>query len=138
MDGNHVEASLLEQHQEKVSDMTKELYTLYDEIIELDLSDDHEVVANYASLEALQFNCAHHVKKLLNAHSPHSRHSATDSESSSKLPKLNVPTFINVHPPCPSTVGKVSPTMKNLFTYITACHQPRVCQEPHRGPLPIW
>ncbi len=93
LDGSHVEASLLEQHQEKVSDMKKELYTLYDEIIALDLSDEHVIVANHASLEALQFNCACHVKKLLNAHSPHSRHSATDSESSSKLPKLNVPTF---------------------------------------------
>ena len=73
--------------------MKKELYTLYDEIVALDLSDDHEVVVNHASMESLQFNCACHVKKLLNAHSPHTRYSATDSESSFKVPKLNIPTF---------------------------------------------
>ena len=93
LDGTRIEASLLEQHQEKMSDMKKELYTLYDEIIALNFSDDHEVVINHASMEALLFNCACHVKKLLNAHSPHTRYSATDSENSSKVPKLNVPTF---------------------------------------------
>ena len=71
LDGSHVEASLLEQHKEKVSEMKKELYSLYDEIIALDLSDNHEVhvVVNHASMEALQFNCACHIKKLLNTHS---------------------------------------------------------------------
>ena len=79
MDSSHVEASLLKQHQEKVIDRKKELYTLYDEIIVLDISDNREVVTNHASLEAIQFNWAHHIKKLLNAHSPHSRHSTTNS-----------------------------------------------------------
>ena len=70
--------------------MKKELYTLHDEIMALNLLDDHEVVANHASLEELQFNCACHVKKLINVHS---RYFATDSDSSAKLPKLDVPTF---------------------------------------------
>lgn len=47
---SHVEASLLEQHQEKVSG---ELSSLYDEIITLYLPDDHEVVTKHTSLEAL-------------------------------------------------------------------------------------
>jgi hypothetical protein len=56
LDGGRVETPLLEQHREKVGDMKKELSILYEEIIALNLSDDHDLVASHASLKALQLS----------------------------------------------------------------------------------
>ena len=91
LDASHDEVPLLKQHQERLADMMKELSTLYEELIVLDLPDDHVLARKHTAMEALQFKCAHCVKKLLNAHS--SKSTVSSSENSSKLPKLNVPTF---------------------------------------------
>lgn len=94
LDDRHDEVPLLEQHQERLADVMKDLSALYEELIVLDLPDEHELARMHADLEAVQFRCAHNVKKLLSAHaSRHSKQSATGGENSSKLPKLDVPAF---------------------------------------------
>ena len=43
----------------------KELSALHEELIVLDLPDEHELAAKHSALETMQFRCAHRVKKLL-------------------------------------------------------------------------
>lgn len=96
LDDHHDEVPLLEQHQEKLADLKKELHVLYEELIALDLPDGHDLLVQHDALETRLFNCSHRLKKLLSAHA--SRHSKTSTtaagvEKASKLPKLDVPTF---------------------------------------------
>ena len=94
LDDSHDDVPLLEQHQERLADLKKELYSLYEELIVLDLPDGHESLVQHEALEARLFDCSHSLKKLLGAHA--SRPSGTPTtatEKASKLPKLDVPTF---------------------------------------------
>lgn len=93
MDPVKASTPLLEQHQEKVGDLKRELATVYEELVKMDLP-EHEVVVRHGELEALQFRCSHRIRTLLSAHEAHPpKATSVDSESTSKLPKLEVPTF---------------------------------------------
>ena len=77
-----------------MSDAKKELSTIYEELIGVDLPDDHALVTQHAGLETLHFNCSHLIRKLLSSHaSRYTKATATASDKTSKLPKLDVPTF---------------------------------------------
>lgn len=94
LDGDHDEIPLLENHQEKLSDLKKELYTLYEELIALDLPDDHELLGRHEALEAQHFSCSYSLKKLLKVHPSRSTGTPTaTTDKTCKLPKLDVPTF---------------------------------------------
>ena len=82
---------LLGQYQEQMGDIKKELSTIYEELVVVDLSDDHTLVTQHAGLEKIHFDCSHLIKKLLNSHS--AKATATTSDKTSKLPKLDVPAF---------------------------------------------
>ena len=88
------DAALLEQYQEQMSDAKNELSTIYEQLITVDLPDDHALVTQHAALEKLHFDCSHFIRKLLSSHASRST-GATDtaSDKTSKLPKLDVPTF---------------------------------------------
>ena len=93
---DHDDVPLLEQYQERMGDIKRELSVVYEELITADLPDDHALVAQHADLEKLHFSCSHIIKKLLNAHSARSTKAtaaSTVSDKTSKLPKLDVPTF---------------------------------------------
>ena len=60
------DVALLEQNQGKVNDMKRQLSALYEEIVVLDLSEDHDLDTDHTVLEMLPFKCAHKLKKLLN------------------------------------------------------------------------
>ena len=90
----HDDVPLLEQYQEKMSDIKKSLSAVDEELVTLDLDDDHDLVVQHAELEKLHFNCSHSIKKLLSFCTTRSvKVSATTSEKTSKLPKLDVPAF---------------------------------------------
>ena len=93
---DHDDVSLLEQYQEQMSDVKRELSAIYEEIVAVDLPDDHALVAQHAGLEKLHFRCSHMIKKLLNTHaarSPKAIATCPAGDKTSKLPKLDVPTF---------------------------------------------
>ena len=81
---DHDDVPLLQQHQEQLSDSKRELSSIYEELILLDLPDEHGVVIQHAKLEDLLFDCSH---------GPRSSKVPATSDRSSKLPKLDVPTF---------------------------------------------
>ena len=72
--------------QERLAGLMKELSTPYEELIVLDLPDDHVLATKHTAMEALQFKCAHRVKKLLNAHS--SKSTVSSSKNSSLGPSF--------------------------------------------------
>ena len=88
---DHDDVPLLEQYREQLAQYKKELSTVCDDLVALDL----EVFKSLARLESLHFDCSHRVKKLLSAHSSRSTTvttAATDNKGS-RLPKLDIPTF---------------------------------------------
>ena len=88
------DAALLEQYQEELSDAKKELSTIYEQLITADLPGDHALVTQQAVLEKVHFDCSHLVRKLLSSHASRSTGDRdVTSDKTSKLPKLDVPTF---------------------------------------------
>ena len=91
---DHDDIPLLEQHLEQLGDLKRELSAVYDELISLDLPDDHPLASQHAKLEKRRFDCSHRVKKLISSHASCSSGSAIlESDKTSKLPKLDIPTF---------------------------------------------
>ena len=89
---DHDDMPLLERYQEQISDIKRELSAVYEELVTLDLPDEHHLVVQHGELEKLQFKCSHHTKKLLSCHTS-SKPSSSTQDKASKLPKLDVPTF---------------------------------------------
>ena len=58
------DSSLLEQYMEQFADYKHELSTIHEDLISLDLDNDHELVTKHMALEKLQFKCSYRVKKL--------------------------------------------------------------------------
>ena len=86
---------LLEQYREQLAQYKRELSTICDDLVALDLEDNDDLFKSYARLESLHFDYSHRVKKLLSAHSFRSTTvttAATDNKGS-RLPKLDIPTF---------------------------------------------
>ena len=91
---DHDDVPLLEQYQEQMGDVKKELSAIYEEFVAVDLPDDHALVIQHADLEKLHFNCSHIIKKLLGSHASHTtKATATSTDKTSKLLKCDVPTF---------------------------------------------
>lgn len=91
---DHDDVPLLEQYQEQMGDVKKELSDIYEEFVAVDLPDDHALVIRHADLEKLHFDCSHIIKKLLGSHASRTtKAAATPADKTSKLPKLDVPTF---------------------------------------------
>ena len=88
LSGDDVDFSLLEQYVEQLADHKRELFTIHEELISLDLDNDHELVLKHIALEKLQFKCSHRVKKLTSSSLVH----VADGKGV-RLPKLEVPTF---------------------------------------------
>lgn len=89
-----VDVLLLEQYQEKMSDVKKDLSVIYEEIVTLDLDDDHDLVLEHTKLEKSHFDCSLSIKKLLSSHTTSSSSSPmAPVGKTSKLPKLDVPAF---------------------------------------------
>ena len=90
---------LLEQHKEQLADVKRELSVIYEELITIDLPDDHDLVMQHAHLEKVHFDGSHTAKKWIAFHSTPSTTSNTHVISTStvdkhsKLPKLEVPSF---------------------------------------------
>ena len=90
---DHDDVPLLEQYQEQISDVKRELSIIYNQLIVLDLPDTHALVTQLASLETLQFECSHKIKRLLSCKAVSSPSKAsTGASENSKLPKLDIPT----------------------------------------------
>ncbi len=89
MEDSDGKVPLLEQ---QLSDLKKELTTMYEQLVVLDLSDEHDWVTQHAALESLHFKCSHRVRKLLSTQRPCTlKPSSASSETGSKLQKLKVP-----------------------------------------------
>ena len=94
LDGHPTDTSLLEQH--AVAQLTtygKELATVYETLVTLDLEEEDDLFVQHAKLEKLHFSCSHKVRKLLNSHAPSSVSASAADGKGLKLPKLKVPTF---------------------------------------------
>lgn len=90
MSGSHDDVYLLQQHTEQLTDCKKELASIYEELVSLDLEDDDGLFILHEGLEKLRFACGHKVRKHLSSHSA----SAPVADGKGlKLPKLEVPTF---------------------------------------------
>ena len=66
--GDPDDACLIHQFQEQVSDVKKELGSVHDSLLQLDLDDSDELNVTLAKLEKLIFDCSLHLKKLLKNH----------------------------------------------------------------------
>ena len=88
--GDSSDTCLIHQYEEQVSDLKKELVSVRDSLLLLDLDDSDELNVPVAKLEKLIFDCSLSLKKLL-------KNRATDTSVSDskgvKLPKLDMPTF---------------------------------------------
>lgn len=84
--------SLVQQHQEQLSDYKRDLAALYDGIVALDPEEDDELLTQHSRLEKSLFDCSRKVKKLIIASRPETTTPAVDG-SGVKFPKLDVPTF---------------------------------------------
>ena len=60
---------LLEQHKEQLADVKRELSVIYEELITIDLPDDHDLVMQHAHLEKVHFDGSHTAKKWIAFHS---------------------------------------------------------------------
>ena len=88
---DHDDSSLLEQLMEQLADHKRELSTIHEDLISLDLENNHELVTQHIALERLQFECSHKIKKLT---STTSKTNAPVADCNGvRLPKLDVPTF---------------------------------------------
>ena len=56
---DHDDVSLLEQYQEQMDDIKRELSAIYEEFVAIDLPDDHILITQHTDLEKLHFNCSH-------------------------------------------------------------------------------
>jgi hypothetical protein len=89
MSGSHGDIYLLEQHAEQLRDCKKELASVYENLVSLDLEEDDDLFVLHERLEKLNFACSHKVRKLLG-----STTSAPVADGKGvRLPKLEVPTF---------------------------------------------
>ena len=91
----HDDVPHLEQYREQLAQYKRELSTVCDDLVALDLEDNDDLFKSHARLESLHFDCSHRVKKLLSTHSSRSTTvttAATDNKGS-RLPKLDIPTF---------------------------------------------
>ena len=90
---------LLEQHKEQLDDVKRELSSIYEELIMIDLPDDHRLVTQHDQLEKVHFNGSHTAKRWIAFHTVSSITSSSVStptstvDRHSKLPKLEVPCF---------------------------------------------
>ena len=84
------DSCLIHQFEEQVSDLKKELSSVRDSLLSLDLDDSDELSLSLAKLEKMLFDCSLDLKRLLKSRVSES--SACDSKGV-KLPKLDVPTF---------------------------------------------
>lgn len=87
------DVSLLEQHAEQLADYKKELASIYEELVPLDLDEEDNLFVLHTRLEKLHFACAHKVRKLLSSHPSSSASASIVDGKGVKLPKLEVPTF---------------------------------------------
>jgi hypothetical protein len=85
---------LLEQYQEQLNDLNRELSAVYEELAMLDLSDKHGLIVQHIELESLHFKCSHRIRELLSTRKPHSPKPliSPNIDNILKLPKLEVPT----------------------------------------------
>lgn len=88
--GDSPDTCLILQYEEQVSDLKKELVSVRDSLLTLDLDDSDELNVTVGTLEKSIFDCSLSLKKLLKS-------SVTEAPTSVskgvKLPKLDVPTF---------------------------------------------
>ena len=88
--GDSSNTCLIHQYEEQVSDLKKELASVRDSLLSLDLDDSDELYVTVAKIEKSIFDCSLNLKKLLKssvAETP------TLDSKGVKLPKLDVPTF---------------------------------------------
>lgn len=84
---------LIESHREQLVSFGKELSTIYEDLLELDLDDSDELFVQHTRLEKLQFGCTHKARCLLNSGSSEPTTTTDVERNGVKLPKLDVPTF---------------------------------------------
>ena len=84
------DSCLIHRFEEQVFDLKKELSSVRDSLLPLDLDDSDEPSLSLAKLEKMLFDCSLDLKRLLKSRVSES--SACDSKGV-KLPKLDVPTF---------------------------------------------
>lgn len=70
---------------EQLADHKRELSTIHEDLISLDLENDHELVTQHVTLDNLQFECFHKVRKSMSAH--------LNVTADGKGVRLDVPTF---------------------------------------------
>ena len=88
---DHDDSPLLEQFMEQLADHKGELSTIHEDLISLDLENDHELVTQHVALQRLQFECSHKIRKLMSAIS---KANATVADGKRiRLPKLDMHTF---------------------------------------------
>ena len=90
---DHDGVPLLEQHREQLADYKKQLTAVYEDLVSLDLDDEDELMVLHVNLEKLQFDCSHHIRKLLSSYTSRPTMASAVDGKGVKLPKLDVPTF---------------------------------------------
>ena len=90
LDGHPTDTS---QHAAQLTTYGKELATVYETLVTLDLEEEDDLFIQYAKLEKLHFSCSHKVRNLLNFHAPSSVSAPAAYGKGLKLPQLEVPTF---------------------------------------------
>ena len=95
MSSNREDVPLLEQRAEQLTDYKKQLASIYEELVALDLEEEDDLFILHTELEEVHFSCAHSVRKLLSSLTSRSSAPAADGKGV-KLPKLEVPTSMGI------------------------------------------
>ena len=120
---DHDDSSLLQQFMEQLADHKRELSTIHEDLISLNLENDHELVTQHVALERLQLECSHKIRKLI---STISKINAPVADGKGvRLPKLDVPTFEVMYYTGPS-FGNSS-----RYRYMTGL----ICQTPKNSTI---
>ena len=90
---SHPGVSLWEQYYEQLADYKKELASVYEELMLLDLEEDEDLFILHPKLEKLHFACIVKVRKLLSSFTLSTTSSTAFDGKGVKLPNLDVTTF---------------------------------------------
>ena len=127
--------SVVELYNEQLHDDKKALSSIYDDILDLDLSDLDDLLIRHPDIDCLNFSCRCKVKKLCGFTSSGTSAAAVADAKGLKLPQLDIPHLTVIFSIGPSSgssspyrfmSAKVCLMLKSLS--ISNSHQERFCQ----------
>lgn len=90
---DHHDVPVVEQHCEQLTDYKKQLATIYENLLTLNLKEDDSLIVLHARVERNLFEYSHPVKRLLTSYASQTTSASSTNSRGVPLPKLYVQTF---------------------------------------------